>query len=265
MDWLNFVVTSKAKGKIKLALKEKRLKESEHGKEILKRRFRNWKVEFDDTSIRRLIRHYKYKDAIDLYYDVATEKIDLLQIKEFLTTVDKPSEVRTEKIDEESLERLVSPATQESGDFLVIDEKLANVVYKLAPCCNPINGDDIFGFVTIKSGITIHRMNCPNAHQMISRFGYRVVKARWARTGKETFFPVTLQVTGLDDLGIVSNISDVISKDLQVNMRSISIDSHDGLFEGSITLFVKDTQHLEALIRKLRKVKGVMNIRRLER
>ena len=263
MDWLNFVVTSKAKGKIKQALKEVRLKESEHGKEILKRRFRNWKVEFDDSSIRKLIQHFKYRDAIDLYFDVATEKIDLLQIKEFLTSSEKGSEPKPEPIDEEALERLVSNATRESGDFLVIDNKLANVEYKLAPCCNPIHGDAIFGFVTINSGITIHRMNCPNAQQLLSRYGYRVVKARWATAGKDTFFPVSLQVTGLDDLGIVSNISDVISKDLQVNMRSISIDSHDGLFEGSITLFVKDTQHLEALIRKLRKVKGVMNIRRL--
>lgn len=265
MDWLNVVVSSKAKGKIKQAIKEEKLKESEHGKEILKRRFRNWKVEFDDNSIRKIIQHYKYRDAIDLYFDVATEKIDLLQIKEFLTTNEKASESKPEPIDEEALERLVSSATQESGDFLVIDNKLANVEYKLAPCCNPIHGDAIFGFVTIKSGITIHRMNCPNAQQLLSRYGYRVVKARWATTGKGTFFPVTLQVTGLDDLGIVSNISDVISKDLQVNMRSISIDSHDGLFEGSLTLFVKDTKHLEALIRKLKKVKGVMNIRRLER
>jgi guanosine-3',5'-bis(diphosphate) 3'-pyrophosphohydrolase len=265
MDWQNFVVTSKAKAKIRLALKEEKLKEAEHGKEILKRRFRNWKVEFDDSSIRKIIRHYKYRDAIDLYYDVATEKVDLLQIKEILTSVEKPSEAKPEKIDEEALERLISNAAQETGNFLVIDEKLANVEYKLAPCCNPIHGDAIFGFVTISSGITIHRMNCPNAHQLLSRYGYRVVKARWAKAGKDTFFPVTLQVTGLDDLGIVSNISDVISKDLQVNMRSISIDSHDGLFEGSITLFVKDTQHLDALIRKLRKVKGVMNIRRLER
>jgi GTP pyrophosphokinase len=265
MDWLNFVVTSKAKGKIKQAMKEEKLKESEHGKEILKRRFRNWKVEFDDSSIRRIIRHYKYRDAIDLYFDVATEKIDLLQIKEFLTSSEKPSEAKPEPIDEEALERLVSSAGKESGEFLLIDEKLANVEYKLAPCCNPIHGDAIFGFVTIRSGITIHRMNCPNAQQMISRYGYRVVKARWDKAGKDTFFQVTLQVTGLDDLGIVSNISDVISKDLQVNMRSISIESHDGMFEGSITLFVKDTQHLEALIRKLRKVKGVLNIRRQDR
>ena len=264
IDWLNVVVTSKAKGKIKQALKEAKLKESEEGKEILKRRFRNWKIEFDDSSVRKVIQHFKYRDATDLYFDVATEKIDLLQIKEFLTTSEKPQEHRPERIDEDAVERLTGPAVQESGDFLVIDEKLANVDYKLARCCNPIHGDSIFGFVTISSGITIHRMNCPNAQQLLTKFGYRVVKARWNRTEKGTFFPVTLRITGMDELGIVSNISDVISKDLQVNMRSISIDTHDGMFEGSITLFVKDTQHLEALIRKLRKVKGVMNIRRVE-
>jgi len=264
MDWLNVVVTSKAKGKIKQALKEAKLKEAEHGKEILKRRFRNWKVEFDDTSIRKVIQHFKYRDAIDLYFDVATEKVELLQIKELLTSSEKPAETRVEKIKEELVDRLIKPTSRESGDFLIIDEKLANIDYKLAPCCNPILGDAIFGFVTISSGISIHRTNCPNAQQMLSRYGYRVVKARWNSNDKGAFFPVTLRITGMDDLGIVSNISDVISKDLQVNMRSISIDSNDGMFEGSITLFVKDTQHLEALTRKLKKVKGVLNIKRLD-
>jgi len=264
MDWLNVVVTSKAKSKIKVALKEEKLKEAEHGKEILKRRFRNWKIDFDDSSVRRVIRHFKYRDAIDLYFDVATEKIDLLQIKEFLSTGEKTPEPKPEKIDEEALERLVSSTLKESSDYLIIDEKLANVEYKLARCCNPIHGDAIFGFVTISSGITIHRMNCPNAQQLLSRFGYRVVKARWSQSEKGIFFPVSLRITGMDELGIVSNISDVISRDLQVNMRSISIDSNDGMFEGSITLFVKDTQHLEALIRKLKRVQGVMSVRRLE-
>jgi len=263
MDWLNVVVTSKAKGKIKQALKEAKLKEAEHGKEILKRRFRNWKIEFDDTSIRKVIQHFKYRDAIDLYFDVATEKLELLQIKELLTSSEKPDETKIEKI-EEGVGQLIKTASPESGDFLIIDEKLANIDYKLAPCCNPILGDAIFGFVTISSGISIHRTNCPNAQQMLSRYGYRVVKARWNSSDKGAFFPVNLRVTGMDDLGIVSNISDVISKDLQVNMRSISIDSNDGMFEGSITLFVKDTQHLEALIRKLKKVKGVLNIKRMD-
>lgn len=264
MDWLNAVVTSKAKGKIKQALKEAKLKEAEHGKETLKRRFRNWKVDFNDSTVRRVIQHFKYRDATDLYFDVATEKVELLQIKELLTSEEKVPDPKPERIEEEALDRIVKTAARESGDFLVIDEKLANIDYKLAPCCNPILGDAIFGFVTIGSGITIHRTNCPNAQQLLSRYGYRVVKARWNSNDKGAFFPVTLRITGMDDLGIVSNISDVISKDLQVNMRSISIESNDGLFEGSITLFVKDTQHLEALIRKLKKVKGVLNIKRMD-
>lgn len=264
MDWLNVVVTSKAKGKIKQALKEAKLKEAEHGKEILKRRFRNWKVEFDDASVRKVIQHFKYKDAIDLYFDVATEKVDLLQIKELLTSSEKVLEPKPERIEEELVDRFIKTTSKESGDFLVIDEKLANIDYKLAPCCNPILGDAIFGFVTISSGISIHRTNCPNAQQMLSRYGYRVVKARWSSSEKGAFFPVNLRITGMDDLGIVSNISDVISKDLQVNMRSISIDSNDGMFDGNITLYVKDTQHLEALIRKLKKVKGILNIKRLD-
>jgi len=265
-DWLNYVVTSKAKGKIKSAMKEAKLKEAEHGKEILKRRFRNWKVEFDDSSIRRIIQHYKYKDAIDMYFDVSTEKLDLQKIKELLSEDEKPLEVKSEKIEEGAVERLVSNASADrpaTSDFLVIDEKLANVDYKLGKCCNPIHGDAVFGFVTISSGITIHRMNCPNAQQLLTKYEYRVVKARWTAKGTESFFPVTLAITGLDDIGIVSNISDVISKDLQVNMRSISINSEDGMFEGSVTIFVKDTQHLEALVRKLKRVKGVSNIRRV--
>ncbi len=264
MDWLNVVVSSKAKGKIRQALKEAKLKEAEHGKEILKRRFRNWKVEFNDSSIRNVIKHFKYRDATDLYYDVATDKMELLQIKDFLTKADKSVEARPERIGEEALDRIVKTASKESGDFLVIDEKLDRVDYKLAPCCNPIQGDAIFGFVTISSGISIHRTNCPNAQEMLSRYGYRVVKARWNKSEKGTFFPVTLMITGMDDLGIVSNISDVITKDLQVNMRSISIESNDGMFEGNITLLVKDTQHLEALVRKLKKVKGILNIKRLD-
>jgi len=264
VDWQNMVVTSKAKSKIKLALKEEKLKESEQGKEILKRRFKNWKIDFDDSSVRKVIQRFKYRDAIDLYFDIATEKIDLLQIKELLTTTGNTGDRKPEKIEQDAVEKIIGPAIQESNDYLVIDEKLANVDYRLAKCCNPIHGDPIFGFVTINSGITIHRTNCPNARQLLSRYGYRVVKARWSKVEKGTFFPVTIRLTGMDELGIVSNISDVISKDLQVNMRSISIDSEDGMFEGTITLFVKDTQHLEALIRKLKKVKGVMSIRRLD-
>ncbi len=135
--------------------------------------------------------------------------------------------------------------------------------YKLGKCCNPIYGDEIFGFVTVSAGITIHRVSCPNATQLISRHGYRVVKARWALTGSEVYLPASIRVTGVDDIGILSKISDAISKDLRVNMRSVTIDSTDGMFEGTITLFVKDTSHLEGLIKRLAKIKGVINVSRM--
>lgn len=263
-DWINFVVTSKAKAKIKIALKEEKLKEAENGKEILKRRFKNWKLEFHDTYIRKLLQHYKYNDAIDLYYDIATEKLDLLEIKDIVTEPEKPVEAKPVPIEEEALEKLVKHSQAETDDYLLIDNRLSNVDYRLGKCCNPIFGDHIFGFVTIGTGITIHRLNCPNAKQLISKFGYRVVKARWRQTEGSRTFLATLRLTGVDDIGIVSNISDVISKDLKVNMRSISIDSNDGLFEGSLSVFVSDTAHLEALIKKISRVKGVMSVKRIE-
>jgi GTP pyrophosphokinase len=263
MDWLNYVVTSKAKSKIKQALKEEKLKEAENGKEILKRRFKNWKLEYKDPYIRKLITHYKYKDAIDLYYDIAIEKLDLLEIKDILTREEKPWENRPVPIADDDLEKLVKNTVEDSTDYLVIDKSLSDVDYKLAKCCNPIFGDKIFGFVTISSGITIHRINCPNAHQLISKYGYRIVKAQWADSDKEHKFLATLRITGTDDIGIVSNISEVISKDLKVNMRSFEMNSEDGLFEGTVGVFVKDTDHLEVLQRKIMKVKGVISVKRL--
>jgi len=263
-DWLNFVVTSKAKTKIKQSLKEEKLKEAEHGKEILRRRFKNWKIEYNDSNVRKVIQHFRYNDSIDLHYDISTEKLDLLAIKELFAEKDELQDNKAIPIGEEQVDRMLKHAVRESNDYLVIDEKIANVDYKLARCCNPIHGDQVFGFVTRTAGISIHRMNCPNAHQLLTRYGYRVLKARWTQASDDTRFEVTIRITGLDDIGIVSNISDVISKDLQVNMRSISIDSTDGMFEGTIALFVKDTQHLEALIRKIKKVKGISNVRRID-
>lgn len=263
-DWINFVVTSKAKAKIKFALKEEKLKESENGKEILKRRFKNWKIEFQDVYIRKLLQFYKYNDAIDLYYDIAVEKLNLLEIKNIVSEQDKVTEAKPIPIEEMALEKLIKNTQAETDDYLVIDNSLSNVEYRLGKCCNPIFGDSIFGFVTIGSGITIHRLNCPNAKQLISKYDYRIVKARWRHTEGSRTFLATIRITGIDDIGIVSNISDVISKDLKVNMRSISIDSNDGLFEGTLTVFVSDTSHLDALIKKIVKVKGVMSVKRIE-
>jgi len=263
VDWLNFVTTSKAKSKIKQSLKDDKLKEAENGREILRRRFKNWKIEYNDANVRKVLQHFKYKDSIDLHFDIATENLDLLAIKEIFDEKES-GEQKAIPIEEEQVDKLLKSAITQSNDFLVIDEKIANIDYKLAKCCTPIHGDNIFGFVTRTAGISIHRMNCPNAHQLLSRYGYRVVKAQWTKAADDTRFSVSIRITGVDDMGIVSNISDVISKDLQVNMRSISIDSNDGLFEGTIGLFVKDKQHLEALTRKLKKIKGVLNVRRTD-
>ena len=263
LDWLNSVVTSKAKSKIKLALKEEKLKEVENGKEILKRRFKNWKVDFSDPSIRKLIKNYKYKDAIDLYYDIATERIDLQEVKNILTQEEKIVEGKTIPIEEEDVNKLIHHEISDTSEFLVIDKNITGVEYRLAKCCNPIFGDKVFGFVTINTGITIHRINCPNAHELITKYGYRIVAAKWTESEKDRNFLASLRITGVDDIGIVSNITEVISKDLKVNMRSFSMDSEDGIFEGNIHLFVRDTTHLSVLQRKLQKVKGVLSVRRL--
>lgn len=263
-DWLNFVVTSRARSKIKLALKEEMLAEAEHGREILRRRFRNWKIEFEDRNVNKLLRHYRLKTAPDLYFRVATEKIDVLEIKDVVQGKFEPA-TREKEYDnlEEAVDRFITPGIKQE-DFLLIDKNLDKVNYRLAKCCNPIYGDEIFGFVTVGSGISIHRVNCPNARQMISRYSYRVVKAQWSDQEAKIYLPATIRITGVDDLGIISRISDVVSKDLKVNMRSISIDSGDGMFEGTITLFVKDTGHLDVLIRQISKIKGILSVQRLE-
>lgn len=263
-DWLQFVVTSKAKTKIRAALLEQRLAQVEAGKEILKRRFRNWKIEFEDQNINHVLRHYKLKTSADLYFQVATEKINVLEIKELLARKEKEEEIKQpERIEEELVEKL-APTSLKHEDYLVIDDRLKKVAYRLAKCCNPIYGDEIFGFVTVSEGISIHRINCPNAAQLISKYGYRVVKAQWAETGKQIYLPASIRITGVDEMGILSRISEVISNDLKVNIRSVSVESNEGLFEGNITLFVKDTSHLDVLIRQISKIKGIIKVSRLE-
>lgn len=264
-DWLNYVVTSKAKSKIRQALKEARLKEAENGKEMLKRRFKNWKIDYTDPNIRKLLAHYKYNDALDLYFDIATEKLDLLEIKEvILAQENRPVAGSTVENPSAETEKTLETALGQSEDYLVIDEKLSGLDYRLANCCNPIFGDRIFGFVTVTSGISIHRMNCPNAQELLSRYGYRVVNAKWTKSEKDHHFLATLRITGIDDIGIVNTISEVVSRDLKVNMRSFQMETSEGLFEGIIKVFVRDTDHLEMLKRRLHKLRGVNSVRRID-
>ena len=264
-DWLNFVVTSKAKTKIKSTLREELFKEAETGKELLKRRLKNWKIKFEDQLINKLLKHYKLKVPVDLYYLIATEKIVIAEIKTVISKIqnlensDKQTQTEEKRtiVEEEK-------STETQGDYLIIDDKIENVDYKLAKCCNPIYGDPIFGFVTVSEGIKIHRTNCPNARQLLEKYNYRVIKAQWNKSSAKKSFQTIIKVSGIDDVGIVNKISNIISKDLNIRMRSINIDSNDGMFEGQIRLYVESTKHLDMLIRKLKKEKEILKVTRLE-
>jgi len=263
MDWLDFVVTSKAKNRIKASLNEEVKREAENGKEILLRKIKNWKIEYNDDSIRKLLKHYKFKLAQDLYYNISTGKIDTLEIKDLL--VEKKEESAKQLITEMLPKDKVQELEFSGGDdYLVIDNNLKNVIYKLAPCCNPIFGDDIFGFVTITEGIKIHRTSCPNSPQMIERYPYRVIKARWQDTKKKSSFQATIRISGTDELGIVGQISHVISKDIGVQMRSINIDSNNGAFDGTLRVFVNGLDHLDFLMNKLKSINGVVAVSRAD-
>ena len=261
-DWINYVVTTRARTKIRQSIKDIEHKEAEDGREILWRRLKNWKIEVTDGEVTRLSKKMGYKTLTDFYVAIHNGKINVLTLRDKLTEPDETPETAQHSAGtftaETELQRISS-----QGDALVIDRNLKNVDYTLAKCCNPIYGDDIFGFVTINNGIKIHRKNCPNAPQMIEKFGYRIVNARWSgqqNAGGE--YPITLRIIGHDDIGIVTNITSVITKENNVNMRSISVDSHDGLFEGNITVMVKEVGQLEQLMRKIRAIKGVKQVLR---
>jgi GTP pyrophosphokinase len=262
-DWLNFVTSAKAKSKIKQAIKELKRENADLGKDILQRKLKQWKVNFSDETIQKIIGHFKLNSTLDLYYFIATEKIDLAQVKSILTKPEKPSSRNINRIDENNFESLVKSNSTKNEDMLIIDDKIGKIDYTLAQCCNPIPGDDIFGFVTVSEGIKIHRVSCPNAVQLLSKYGYRVVKAKWTRASEVSFL-AGIRITGLDDIGIISGISTVISTDLKVNMRSISVVSNDGMFEGNIMVYVHDTHHLDVLMRKLKEVRGVLKVSRFD-
>jgi len=262
-DWLNYVVTAKAKSKIKSALKEQKKKIAADGKEILQRKFKSLKAEWKSDNITALEQHYNIPSATELYFQIARGKIDLKKLKGYKIkegVLSFPKSTFSKPV--EKLETLVRKF-RGTSEQLVIGEDLKNVEYKLANCCNPISGDDVFGFVTVAEGIKIHRVSCPNAIQLMSNFAYRIIKARWK--GKEELeFLTGIRFGGIDDVGLVNKITEIISKESGVNMQSISFDSNDGIFEGKVMAYVNDTEHLRALMSKLKKVKGVRSVDRIE-
>ena len=261
VDWLDFVVTSKAKNKIKASLNEEQRKEAANGREILLRKCKNWKVELNDEAIRKLLKHYKLKLAADLYYNIASEKTDVLEIKNLLT--EKEEESSRVKIEEVlSTEDAGSLTFDSSDEFLIIDDQLKNVIYKLAPCCNPVFGDEIFGFVTINEGIKIHRKTCPNAPQMTRRFPYRMVKARWKGSSARGSYLATLFISGTGHDGLLPQITKVVAKDIGSQIRSVNIESEKGEFESILKISVRDREHLDFLIHRIKKIKGIVSVTR---
>lgn len=262
-DWLNIVVTSKAKSKLKQALRDIEYKEAELGREMLIRRLKNWKYELTDQLLNQMVKGFGYKTVQDFMRSIAIDKIDFSRIKEFIINLEKKEEEGTESDKERSAENFVAGKEDlPDDDVLMIDKSLTNVDYKLAKCCNPIFGDDIFGFVASMGGIKIHRRTCPNALDMHTKFGYRIVKAQWT-SGSDANYQATLKITGVDDIGIVTNISQVISKEMKIKIRSMAIDSHEGIFEGTLTVFVDNTNSLTTLIKKIKNIKGVYTVSRV--
>ena len=262
--WLNVVTTSKAKNKIRQALKEVEFKDAELGRETLIRRFKNWKIELDDGKISRLAKKKGFKTVSDFYQEIAREKLDMHVVRDAYVDLDKPTVLEQPEIRRaDSFSKELQPIdTSGKDDVLVIGEDLKGVDFKLAKCCNPIFGDEVFGFVSVVGGIKIHKTDCSNAPQMIQRFGYRIVKARWSGKSVGSQYPITLRIVGHDDIGIVTNITSLISKEKNISLRSISIDSNAGLFQGNLTIMVNDTNELEGIIKKIRLVKGVKTISR---
>ncbi len=266
-DWLNFVRTSKAKSKIRQALKEITARQTEFAKETLERKFKNKKLEYEEAILMRLIKKLGYKTVTDFYQAIASENIDANQVIERYIEMQRRETEQREEISYRSAEGFNMQQSSDSKNFykddvLVIDKDLKGLDFNLARCCNPIYGDEVFGFVTISGGIKIHRCDCPNAHEMKSRFPYRIVKARWAGKSQGKQYPITLRIVGHDDIGIVTNITSIINHETDIQLRSISVDSNDGLFSGMLTVMVDDTSKLESLVKKIRTVKGVKQISR---
>ena len=266
-DWLNICKSSRAKAKIRLALKETQIKDGLYAKELLERRFKNKKIEIEDSTMGYLIRKLGFKEVSEFYKQIADEKLDPNHVIEeyqkaynHVHNLNQPKE--TESAENFEFENPTTEYLKKNDDVLVIDQNLKGLDFSLAKCCHPIYGDPVFGFVTVSGGIKIHRDDCPNAPEMRKRFGYRVVKARWSGKGSSQY-AITLRVIGNDDIGIVSNISNIISKDEKIVMRSINIDSHDGLFSGNLVVLLDDNSKLNMLIKKLRTVKGVKEVMRI--
>ena len=268
-DWLNIVTTSKARNKIKQTLKEMESRQASMAKEELERKMKNRKLDYDEPALMHTMTRMGYRVVTDFYNALAEGRLDTNAVLEaYATQLRRDRGEEDKATPAQSAQQFVMQANENlhktntaQEDVLVIDSNIRGLEFQMAKCCQPVYGDNVFGFVTSGGGIKIHRENCPNAPQLRERFGYRIVKAKWSGKGTGKY-PITLHVIGHDDIGIVNNITSIISKEEKILLRSISIDSHDGLFSGTLTVMLEDTSKLENLLKKLKTVKGVKNVSR---
>lgn len=262
-DWLGYVATARARTKIKTSLKEEKKKVAAEGKDILRRKFNSLGIDFLSVNITSLSKHFKVDSALELYYRIAVGKIDLKKLKGYTIENGRLLFERQAESKTKETQEFISPVPGKKDALLIGDEE-QQLDYSLAQCCNPIPGDDVFGFVTVSGGIKIHRDNCPNATQLMSNYAYRVIRARWA--SKElTQFEVQLRFTGIDDIGLVNSVTNIISADMHVNMKAISFESNDGIFLGMVKVLVHDTEHLSSLTEKLENINGVTMVERVRK
>ncbi|WP_166333860.1 RelA/SpoT family protein [Sphingobacterium chungjuense] len=261
-DWLNFVVTAKARSKIKSSLKEEKRRVAEDGKEILERKLKSLKITYNTDNINKIANHFKFASSQDLFFQVAKGAIDIKNLREYAAS--EKSEDANNNQFQSHVTGLVDKINKKDMDTILIGDDLQKIDYTLAPCCNPIPGDDIFGFLTVNDGIKIHRTSCPNASRLMANYGYRILKAQWSSSQGNTSFLTGLRIVGIDDVGLVNKITTVISRNFNVNIRSLSISSNEGIFEGNIMVFVNDIEQLDNLISNVLRIPGITSVSRYE-
>lgn len=262
-DWLNFVLTAKARSKIKDALKEEKKSVAEDGRYTLQRKLEGLGVSFQQSNIEELVNFYKLSSNLELFYRIAIKSIDLKELKEFKIVGDKLEAPKPLKLPEIKHDQAGHVLPKKDTELIIFGESSDKIVYNLANCCKPIPGDDVFGFVTIGKGLNIHRTTCPNAAKLLANYGHRIVKTKWAKN-KEISFLTGLKIIGMDDVGVVHKITNLISGEMGINISAITIEAHEGLFEGTIRLFVHDREELEELVDSIKSLEGIHSVDRFD-
>ena len=262
-DWLNFVVTAKAKSKIKDSLKDEKRKIADEGKYVVQKKLENFGAAYNQHNIDTLTAYYKLNSSLDLYYQVAIKNLDLKELKELQLLGDRLEPPKPVKAPVETRPESITPAQRKDTELIIFGESSDKIVYTLANCCKPIPGDDVFGFVTTGKGLTIHRTNCPNATRLLSSYGHRVVKTKWAKN-KEISFLTGIRIIGIDDVGVINKITNLISGELRININALTVEAKEGLFEGSIKVYVHDKEELDDAVKKLKQLSGIHSVDRFD-